>query len=180
MAFSCRRSEKRKSLMEILERSILWTYIFYLEGCDPDCTDSVSRSWPVCIMSFTACSPGRKLDDEKETDESENDAHARSRLYTSLLLVLMALVAVTAATVAWFSIADNTKVKTMSLDIVADTDLRMDLDPHESIGQYVKTLSLQSFGPDTDRGKPLDPVTTSDEQTFTYENGTVFDTSGRH
>ena len=39
---------------------------------------------------------------------------ARSRLYTSVLLVLLALVAVTAATVAWFSIADNTKVKSMS------------------------------------------------------------------
>lgn len=34
----------------------------------------------------------------------------RSRFYTSVLLVLMALVAVTAATVAWFSIADNTRV----------------------------------------------------------------------
>ena len=55
---------------------------------------------------------------------------ARSRLYTSVLLVLLALVAVTAATVAWFSIADNTKVKSMSLDIVSGTDLRMDLDPH--------------------------------------------------
>ena len=43
---------------------------------------------------------------------------ARSRLYTSVLLVLLALVAVTAATVAWFSIADNTKVKSMSLDPV--------------------------------------------------------------
>ena len=50
---------------------------------------------------------------------------ARSRLYTSVLLVLLALVAVTAATVAWFSIADNTKVKSMSLDIVSGTDLRI-------------------------------------------------------
>ena len=36
----------------------------------------------------------------------------RTRVYTSLLLVLLALVAVTAATVAWFSIADNTRVRT--------------------------------------------------------------------
>ena len=118
----------------------------------------------------------------------DKEMSERSRLYTSVLLVLMALVAVTAATVAWFSIADNTKVKTMSLDIVADTDLRMDLDPHESIGQYVKTLSFESIADRIQsekgfsmRDKPLDPVTTSDEQTFTYENGTVVsDSSGAY
>ena len=70
---------------------------------------------------------------------------ARSRLYTSVLLVLLALVAVTAATVAWFSIADNTKVKSMSLDIVSGTDLRMDLDPHETLEEYVKTLSFDQM-----------------------------------
>ena len=42
---------------------------------------------------------------------------ARNRVYTSILLVLLALVAITAATVAWFSIADNTRVRTMSLDL---------------------------------------------------------------
>ena len=118
----------------------------------------------------------------------DKEMSGRSRLYTSVLLVLMALVAVTAATVAWFSIADNTKVKTMSLDIVADTDLRMDLDPHETIDQYVKTLSFESIADRIQsekgfsmRDKPLDPVTTSDEQTFTYENGTVVsDTSGAY
>ena len=56
----------------------------------------------------------------------------RNQLYTSVLLVLMALVAVTAATVAWFSIADNTKVRSMSLDIMTDVDLRMNLDAHSS------------------------------------------------
>ena len=69
----------------------------------------------------------------------------RNQLYTSVLLVLMALVAVTAATVAWFSIADNTKVRSMSLDIMTDVDLRMDLDAHSSIEQYVKTLSFESI-----------------------------------
>ena len=64
-------------------------------------------------------------------NKKENNKTVRSRLYTSVLLVLLALVAVTAATVAWFSIADRAKVKTMSLDIVTDADLRMDLDPHD-------------------------------------------------
>ena len=57
-------------------------------------------------------------------NRKEDNKTARSRLYTSVLLVLMAFVAVTAATVAWFSIADRAKVKTMSLDIIADADLR--------------------------------------------------------
>ena len=70
-------------------------------------------------------------------NKKENNKTVRSRLYTSVLLVLLALVAVTAATVAWFSIADRAKVKTMSLDIVTDADLRMDLDPHSTIDQYV-------------------------------------------
>ena len=97
-----------------------------------------------------------------------------------VLLVLLALVAVTAATVAWFSIADNTKVKTMGLDIIADTDLRMDLDPHETIEQYVKTLSFEQIAERMQRDKgfsmaetPLEPVTTVDETVFTFENGTV-------
>ena len=111
---------------------------------------------------------------------------ARSRLYTSVLLVLLALVAVTAATVAWFSIADNTKVKSMSLDIVSGTDLRMDLDPHETLEEYVKTLSFDQIAERIQQEKgfsmqetPLEPVTTQDEETFTFENGTVAEsTSG--
>ena len=93
----------------------------------------------------------------------------RSRFYTSVLLVLMALVAVTAATVAWFSIADNTRVRSMSLDIVSDVDLRMDLDAHRTIDQYVKTLSFESiaarilqekgFSMETTPMKPVPPRT---------------------
>lgn len=106
----------------------------------------------------------------------------RSRFYTSVLLVLMALVAVTAATVAWFSIADNTRVRSMSLDIVSDVDLRMDLDAHRTIGQYVKTLSFESIAARILQEKgfsmettPMKPVTTSDCSTFTFENGSAAD-----
>lgn len=120
--------------------------------------------------------------------KKEQKNPARNRLYTSILLVLLALVAVTAATVAWFSIADRAKVKTMSLDIIADSDLRMDLDPHSSIDQYVKTLSFEQIAERIQKEKgfsmettPLEPVTTFDQQTFTYEDGrTVQDTSGAY
>ena len=119
-------------------------------------------------------------------NKKENNKTVRSRLYTSVLLVLLALVAVTAATVAWFSIADRAKVKTMSLDIVTDADLRMDLDPHSTIDQYVKTLSFEQIAARIQQEKgfsmettPLEPVTTTDYETFTYENGTtVENTSG--
>ena len=113
-------------------------------------------------------------------NRKEDTKTARSRLYTSVLLVLMAFVAVTAATVAWFSIADRAKVKTMSLDIIADADLRMDLDPHSTIDQYVKTLSFEQIAARIQQEKgfsmettPLEPVTTTDYGTFTYENGTT-------
>lgn len=115
-------------------------------------------------------------------------SQAAGRLYTSILLVLLAFVAVVAATVAWFSIADRAKVKTMSLDIIADSDLRMDLDPHSTIDQYVKTLSFEQIADRIQQEKgfsmkttPLEPVTTSDQETFTYEDGkTAQDTSGAY
>ena len=114
---------------------------FYLEGCDPDCSNSIQYSTVDLQLGFMACLAGRGMSMNKK----ENNKTVRSRLYTSVLLVLLALVAVTAATVAWFSIADRAKVKTMSLDIVTDADLRMDLDPHSTIDQYVKTLSFEQI-----------------------------------
>ena len=112
----------------------------------------------------------------------KKDKTMRKRLLTSVLLVLLALIAVTAATVAWFSIADNTRVRSMSLDIITDVDLRMDLDAHSTIEQYVKTLSFESIAQRIQQEKgfsmqetPLDPVTTSDYSVFTYENGSTVD-----
>lgn len=121
------------------------------------------------------------------TKKEENRA-VRNRLYTSILLVLLALAAITAATVAWFSIADKTKVKSMSLDIESDVELRMDLDAHDYFEQYVKKLSFESIAQRMQSEKgfdmqttPLEPVTTADQNIFTYENGTeVPDTKGAY
>ncbi len=120
--------------------------------------------------------------------KTEEKRMVRNRFYTSVLLVLLALAAITAATVAWFSIADKTKVKTMSLDIAADVDMRMDLDAHEKFKDYVKKLSFESIAARMQSEKgfsmqttPLEPVTTTDYNTFTYENGTaVPDTKGAY
>lgn len=124
-----------------------------------------------------------KKNDQKRNNPKKNNQekkNVRQRVYISLMLTLIALVAVTAATVAWFSIADRTKVNTMGLDIVADVEMRMDLDAHDTIDQYVRTLSFESIQNRIQREKgfsmsatPLSPVTTSDYSTFTYENGKV-------
>ena len=104
----------------------------------------------------------------------------KSLLKTSILLSMMALVALTAVTVAWFSIADNARVRTMSLELITGVDLRMDLDPHETIEEYVKTLTFEDISQRILEEKgfsmeevPLEPVTTSDYKRFTYENGAV-------
>lgn len=104
----------------------------------------------------------------------------RKRFLTSVLLVLLAFVAITVATVAWFSIADKTRVKSMSLDIKLDSDLRMDLNAHTQFEDYVKKISFEQIA-ERMRSElgfdmtttPLEPVTTSDQNIFTYENGTV-------
>lgn len=124
----------------------------------------------------------------KKRAGNEENRIIRSRLYTSVLLVLLALAAITAATVAWFSIADRSKVRTMSLDIAADVDMRMDLDAHKKFKEYVKKLSFESIAARMESEKgfsmqttPLEPVTTADCNTFTYENGTeVPDTTGAY
>ena len=121
-------------------------------------------------------------------DRKSGARDARQRLYISLMLVVIALVAVTAATVAWFSIADRTRVNTMGLDIVADVEMRMDLDQHDTIDQYVHTLSFEDIAQRIRKDKgfspgetPLDPVTTTDLTTFTGEDGTVVsDDSGSY
>ena len=76
----------------------------------------------------------------------------------------------------------------MSLDIESDVDLRMDLDAHDYFEQYVKKLSFESIAQRMQSEKgfdmqttPLEPVTTADQNIFTYENGTeVPDTKGAY
>ena len=103
----------------------------------------------------------------------------RKLFTTSILLTLLALVSITAATVAWMTIADRTKVRTMRMEITSGANLRFDLDAHEEFDDYVKTLSFldisqrilqeKGFHP---ADNPLVPVTTNDCVHFTLEDGT--------
>lgn len=97
--------------------------------------------------------------------------------YTSLLLLLVALVCLTAATTAWFTLADRTRVMNFGVDVTAGPALRFDLDPHETIEEYVQTLNFEAIserilsetGIDP-RQTPLQPVTTEDYIHFILEN----------
>lgn len=104
----------------------------------------------------------------------------KNRLYVSILLFLVALVSLSAASVAWFTIADFTKVHSMSMEITSGINLRFDLDAHETFEEYVKTLKFSEIAQRVkqERGYdmqtvPLEPVTTADFKVFSFEHGDV-------
>lgn len=106
------------------------------------------------------------------------EKNGKKLITTSVLLFLLALVSVTAATAAWMTIADRTRVRSMRMDITTGANLRFDLDPHETFEEYVKTLTFEQiaerikaekeFDP---RETPLTPVTTKDCEKFVLEDG---------
>ena len=118
--------------------------------------------------------------DHKQDNLKHQGKESRQTMRTSLLLVLLALVSVSAATYAWFSIADRTRVGSMSMEITTGANLRFDLDAHSVFDDYVKTLTFDDianrmrgdYGFDM-REVPLEPVTTLDYHTFTFEKGKV-------
>lgn len=110
------------------------------------------------------------------------DTDLRRKLTTTVVLVLFALVAIAMATFAWFSIADSAKTRMLMIDANADGSLRFDLDEHATFDEYVHSLGFDQIsarianekGVDIDASK-LRPVTTSDCQTFTFEDGSTAD-----
>lgn len=110
------------------------------------------------------------------------DTDLRRKLTTTVVLVLFALVAIAMATFAWFSIADSAKTRMLMIDANADGSLRFDLDEHAAFDEYVHSLGFDQIstriasekGVDIDASK-LKPVTTSDYQTFTFEDGSTAD-----
>ncbi|MBQ9489397.1 MAG: hypothetical protein IJU80_05645 [Lachnospiraceae bacterium] len=118
-------------------------------------------------------------DKNQEKVKKEKSPEAK-RLYLSILLALIAMVSVVAASVAWFTIASFTKVYSMGMDVTSGTNLRFDLDPHEKYEDYVKTLNFQQIADRLKRDRgfdmravPLEPVTTMNYQTFSLEDGTI-------
>ena len=83
--------------------------------------------------------------DKREKKEKKEKSPEAKRLYVSILLGLIAIMSLVAASVAWFSIANYTKVYSMGMDITTGTNLRFDLDPHEEYEDYVKTLKFSDI-----------------------------------
>ena len=105
---------------------------------------------------------------------------AGQTLYLSILLVLIALLSVTAASVAWFSIADKTRLHSISMEVSSGPAIRFDLDAHDDITLYRRTLTFDEIADRVlaDRGYdmrtvPMDPVTTQDCVEFSLRDGTL-------
>ena len=112
---------------------------------------------------------------EKSRDTNKK---IRNRLTITILLILVALVALTVATAAWFTIADHARVQTMNLEIESGKELRIDLYKRRNFEDYVRTLSFRDIDGKIQGEKgfsmattPLRPVTTANASAFTYKNG---------
>lgn len=100
------------------------------------------------------------------------------KVHQTVLLVLLALVSITAATYAWFSLSANTRVRSMNLEITTGTSLRFDTSAHNIFDDYIKTISFDkiyeqlqaSYGYDAQKAA-LEPVTTANGTTFQTEKG---------
>ncbi|MDD6188792.1 MAG: hypothetical protein PUB32_04335 [Clostridiales bacterium] len=114
--------------------------------------------------------------DQKEKKQN----HGGQKLYLSLLLALIAFVSVVAASVAWFTIADHTRLHSIGMNVTSGPAIRFELDAHNDISEYKRTLTFQEIadrileerGYDM-RTQPLEPVTTRDCVEFTLRNGAV-------
>lgn len=102
------------------------------------------------------------------------------KLYSTFALVLLALASVSAVTFAWFSVADFTRVQSLSLTVTSGISMRFDLEAHENYDDYVRTLGFDEIGKHIEEvfgydpnAASLEPVTTSDGTIFTLEDGSI-------
>ena len=104
----------------------------------------------------------------------------KSLLGNTLLVLLIALVAMTAVTYAWFSINDNARLSMMRMNVTTGPSLRMDVVPHATFEEYKRTLTFREIADKikADTGVdiaavPIEPVTTRDGTTFVFEDGSA-------
>lgn len=110
----------------------------------------------------------------------EKQSSSRQSVLTSLLLVLAAIVTITVASRAWMSVSDNTRLRAVRLDVTTGYALRFDLYAHESFSDYARSLRYADIAQQILAQKgfdintvPMEPVTTSDGETFWFEDGTA-------
>ncbi len=105
-------------------------------------------------------------------------AYRKGTLLNTLMLAMIAIIAVVGVTYAWFTIADTTRLSAMHMDVTTGVSLRIDVVPHQYFEQYKSVLSFADIGAriQAERGidisrTPIEPVTTQDARTFRFENG---------
>lgn len=111
----------------------------------------------------------------------------KNKLSNLILLISVALIAVTAVSYAWFSISDNARLTTMYMDVTSGLSLRIDLDAHENVEDYKQSLAFSDIEARirSERGidigqVPMEPVTTSNLGSFTFEKGNAASASEGH
>ena len=112
--------------------------------------------------------------------EKKKQSSRKGILGNTLLVLLIALVAMTAVTYAWFTISDNARLSMMRMDVTTGPSLRMDLVPHATFEEYKKTLTFEEIAAriEADTGVdiaavPIEPVTTNNGVTFVFEDGSA-------
>lgn len=101
---------------------------------------------------------------------------------TTILFLVVGLLSLIGTSFAWFTIADRGRVSSMSIEITNGTNLYFDTEPHESIDDYLKIISLERLSSKTKQlygyelfQNVLQPTTTKDGKIFTIENGDIVD-----
>ncbi len=111
----------------------------------------------------------------------------KNKLSNLILLISVALIAVTAVSYAWFTISDNARLTTMYMDVTSGLSLRIDLDAHENFEDYKQSLAFSDIEARirSERGidigqVPMEPVTTSNLGSFTFEKGNAASAAEGH
>lgn len=99
-------------------------------------------------------------------------------LGASIRLFIVALVAVSTITFAWFTISDNTRVSMLSMDVTTGKSLRIDVEPHDLYEDYKQSLPWADINDYVKAHRnvdydtvPLVPVTSNDAKNFYTQKG---------
>lgn len=110
--------------------------------------------------------------------ERKNKNTTKQLVITTILLVIIAALGVTAVSLAWFTINDITRINSMVMNITSGLNFKIDLLPHTSYEDYKHTLTFPEIREKVREEKgydmavtPLVPVTTLDYRNFTLEHG---------
>ncbi|MBQ3417821.1 MAG: hypothetical protein IJH32_08295 [Ruminococcus sp.] len=110
-----------------------------------------------------------------------NKAQIRIKRRTTFLLSVIAMLVLVTSTLAWFTLNSFASVNNIEMQITTGVDLRVDVDNHGTdISQYKKVVTndminqyLRSASNTSIADQKLDPVTTSNGISFTFEKGSA-------